>query len=214
MTNVPHSALTGADLHESKGVASAGVDTLFIADGAGSGAFKKLPATAISGLANPFGASLLHVREEQAIGVSSVSTAAVNNWVPVTLNTVKTNEVTGSSLSSSQIILPAGSYFVEAIIPYYFKIDFSLSPKISVRLQNLTTATTLQSSQPRVFGLVGLATIYHIDQGTVGLRGRFTLAGTSVVELQQYRVALTLDRPAAFGQGTEVYAEVLIWKTA
>ena len=34
-----HSSLTGADLHESKGVDTAGANSIFIADGAGSGSF-------------------------------------------------------------------------------------------------------------------------------------------------------------------------------
>lgn len=36
-----HNQLTGSDLHEPKGVASAAVDTVYIADGAGSGAWGK-----------------------------------------------------------------------------------------------------------------------------------------------------------------------------
>ena len=34
-----HSTLTGSNLHEPKGIASAAVDTVYVADGAGSGAF-------------------------------------------------------------------------------------------------------------------------------------------------------------------------------
>jgi hypothetical protein len=37
-----HSALTGADLHEPKGIAGASANTLYVADGAGSGAFAKI----------------------------------------------------------------------------------------------------------------------------------------------------------------------------
>jgi hypothetical protein len=44
------------------------------------------------------------------------------------------------------------------------------------------------------------------------LRGRFTLAATSVLELQQFKSTATFDMPNANGHGTEVYAEALIWK--
>ena len=37
-----HKDLTGADLHEPKGVASASVDTVYVADGSGSGVWKKI----------------------------------------------------------------------------------------------------------------------------------------------------------------------------
>jgi len=39
-----HSALTGSELHEPKGIAGASADTLYVADGAGSGAFAKIDA--------------------------------------------------------------------------------------------------------------------------------------------------------------------------
>jgi hypothetical protein len=37
-----HSALTGSDLHEPKGAAGASVDTVYVADGAGSGTWVKI----------------------------------------------------------------------------------------------------------------------------------------------------------------------------
>ena len=38
MADVEHSALTGSDLHEPKGVASASANSVYVADGAASGA--------------------------------------------------------------------------------------------------------------------------------------------------------------------------------
>lgn len=42
-----HSTLTGTDLHESKGVAAAAVNTVAVADGSGSTAWKLLPFAAL-----------------------------------------------------------------------------------------------------------------------------------------------------------------------
>lgn len=42
-----HASLTGADLHEPKGAASASANTLYIANGAGSGAWGKVTTTQI-----------------------------------------------------------------------------------------------------------------------------------------------------------------------
>ena len=42
-----HSTLTGADLHESKGVASASVNTVYVADGSGSGSWQKIKTTSL-----------------------------------------------------------------------------------------------------------------------------------------------------------------------
>ena len=49
MANVQHEALTGADVHEAKGVDSATADQVHVADGAGSGTHKKLEAVSLDG---------------------------------------------------------------------------------------------------------------------------------------------------------------------
>lgn len=47
---VQHSAITDPNLHEPKGVAAAAVDQVYVADGAGSGAWGKLTPSSLSGL--------------------------------------------------------------------------------------------------------------------------------------------------------------------
>ncbi len=49
MANVAHSTLTGANLHEPKGVASATSGTIYVADGAGSGSWVDVPITSLQG---------------------------------------------------------------------------------------------------------------------------------------------------------------------
>lgn len=49
MANVAHAALTGASLHEPKGVASADVGTVYVADGAGSGSWTILATNVLVG---------------------------------------------------------------------------------------------------------------------------------------------------------------------
>lgn len=44
---VLHAALTGADLHEPKGVSAASADTVYVADGAASGTWEKITADSI-----------------------------------------------------------------------------------------------------------------------------------------------------------------------
>jgi len=43
-----HASLTGAELHEPKGVASASVNTTYVADGSGSGAWQKIGSSSIN----------------------------------------------------------------------------------------------------------------------------------------------------------------------
>lgn len=44
-----HASLTGADLHEPKGVAAAAANRVYVSDGAASGAWSKLPPASIDG---------------------------------------------------------------------------------------------------------------------------------------------------------------------
>ena len=48
MANVQHSTMTGANLHEPKGVAAASADTVYVADGAGSGTWQKIASGQIN----------------------------------------------------------------------------------------------------------------------------------------------------------------------
>lgn len=49
MANVAHASLTGASLHEPKGVASAAANTVYVADGAGSGAWEDISTSSVAG---------------------------------------------------------------------------------------------------------------------------------------------------------------------
>lgn len=65
-----HASLTGAQLHEPKGAASASVDTVYVADGAGSGAWAKIDANNIDTT------SILNTNKQVAvISMADVSTA-------------------------------------------------------------------------------------------------------------------------------------------
>jgi len=74
MANVAHSTLTGANLHEPKGVAAATVGTVYVADGAGSGAWVAVPTTSIQG--GTVGSAGLHLYSD---GAGGIYTAAVSH---------------------------------------------------------------------------------------------------------------------------------------
>lgn len=149
----------------------------------------------VSGAAAP---NLLHVRDEKAqntVGGGFTSGA----WQTRTLNTVKTNEITGASLSSNEVTLPAGTYEIDALAPAY------AVARHQARLYNVTGAAVLLDG-----------TSMYADPGDVNtvsfVRGRFTLASTSAVRLE-HRCGTTngtngLGIAANFA--TEVYADVMI----
>lgn len=54
MANVAHSTLTGSELHEPKGAASAALGTVYVADGAGSGNWTSLSTSSFTGMIADF----------------------------------------------------------------------------------------------------------------------------------------------------------------
>jgi hypothetical protein len=204
MSNVAHSSLTGADLHESKGVASASADTVFVTDGAGSGVHKKVPSTALSSSANPFGAQLLHVRHELPPGTSYIPTVG---WFQLLFQQVKTNEIASASLSSNEVLLPTGTYFFEATCPTGF--SGTNTAGYQLRLRNVTSNTTLLVS-PQMWNVN--ATGNSAGTLLLSMRGRFSLGSTSNIQLQYWSNAASHLGGANNTGEVNVAADLLIWK--
>lgn len=200
MANVQHNALTGSSLHENKGVSSATDNTVATAS-SGATVWQKLTASHLTGTGNPFGAQLLHVQDEQTSGTNGAS-ILTGSWFKRTLNTVKTNEISGASLASSVITLPAGTYHVSARGPAYS------SSRHQIRLRNTTDSTDLALGSTAYTQGGGPSTSTYSDSI---IEQRFTLSGTKTIELQ-HRVAEGADLGIAASWGTEIYAQVWIWK--
>jgi len=147
---------------------------------------------------------VLHVRDEKAQNTSG-GTFTSGAWQTRVLNTSKTNTIMGASLGSNQITLPAGTYWVHATAPAY------RASRHRAKLYNTTGAADvlLGTSTYSGPGAYSAATLSFLS-------GQFTLTATSVLELQ-HRCETTL---ATHGFGvesnfaTEVYSDVVIWKTA
>lgn len=56
MVNVAHATLTGAELHEPKGVSTAALGTVYVANGAGSGSWNSVATSAFTGMIADFAA--------------------------------------------------------------------------------------------------------------------------------------------------------------
>ncbi len=152
----------------------------------------------------PSGAALptFIARDEKASSTDG-GAASAGTWQTRTLNTVVANGISGASLSSNQITLPAGTYDVCAVVPAVGVDTFT------IRLQNVTDATTL------VLAPQNQATNTYIQGAQTTLVGRFTLAGTKTVELQQYsqtaQVSYGFGRATTYG-GVAVFSVIKIQK--
>ena len=144
--------------------------------------------------------ALLHVVDEKANNTSPQTFSTGQNTRELT--TVKTNEITGSSLSSNQITLPSGTYFAQAEANGYVNARHKIS------LYNTTDAS---------YTLVGLSSNSHASYYTTSpsmLSGRFTISAQKVFELRHYIQSGTASGIATNASLVEVYANIRIWKVA
>lgn len=140
----------------------------------------------------------IHVREEQSSGNSSGSSSATTNNVR-TLNTVVRNTLTGASLASNRVTLPAGTYHVFAFSPYAGSVG-----SCRAHLWNHTDSSVL------VLGTVATSAGTQTAQSALVL-GTFTLAAQKEVSLRLYTQSggVALGSPASDGNA-EVYSQLWI----
>jgi hypothetical protein len=144
---------------------------------------------------------MLHVRDEKASGTAPGSST---NGATVTrvFNTVKKNTVTGASLASNQITLPAGTFRFRGSAP-------AMTDRHQAQLYNVTGAAVLHVGTSEYSSLSGgyAPTRSHLN-------GEIVLTGSTVIELRHYtQTAGGLGLAAGSGQ-VEVYSEMIFEKVA
>lgn len=141
------------------------------------------------------------LKQEENSGVSGGSRTA-GSWRTRNLNSTKYNSGPLVGLSNGQFTLEPGTYFLQAQSIVYD------AGSAQCRLQNTTSNTTLDHGL-----VVDTADANSNAATTVAVTSRFTLDVASELALQE-RVSNTKTEgggnPAGFG--TEVYANVEIWK--
>lgn len=126
------------------------------------------------------------------------------SWRTRDISTEVSNNITGASVVSNQLSLPAGTYYFRA-----WGIGFRCDGH-QIRLQDVTnTATLALGSTPRSPSGENVGTESSAS-------GKFTLAGTASIELQHRGASSrSID---GFGQdpgfGTQVYANLEVWRLA
>lgn len=143
--------------------------------------------------------AFLHVRDEKSAGTGGGSSGS-SSFVARDLNTVVTNQISGASLATNQITLPAGTYYIDADAPAAGNIDGTV-----IKLRNTTDSTDTIIGRPVHTVAPSIRSL---------LSGRFTIAGEKVFELQHYVVSGGTYGTAGNRGLTEIYADVRIWKVA
>ena len=162
-----------------------------------------LTAAQLNGVVDNF-QDIAIFNETQASGTNGGASVATT-WTKRVFNTTVVNNITGASIASSVITLPAGSYVVTASCPTYESYLFK------IRLQNTTDSTTAalgtseynQSSASQSRGFVS---------------GYFTITGNKNFELQHYvsvaRANAGFGYPTSIASISEVYSTIQITRVA
>lgn len=205
-------AVTGVLDETNGGTGLSSFTTGDIVYASGSNTLAKLPIgttgqfLTVSGGIPAWGSSsqqVLHVQDQKTSGTNGGTAVGGSTYAARTLNTVVTNTITGSSLVSNQITLPAGTYNIQASVPA-FRVDSFKS-----NLQNITDgAITLNGTNE-----------YSANGGSHAqtrsfITGEFTIAAPKVFEVQFASVQnfSTNGLGVASGLGTEIYTDVRITK--
>lgn len=141
----------------------------------------------------------IYVRQELAAGTSAEALAS-GAWTARNLNTTKWNDISGASVSSSVVTLPAGGYEVEISAPA------TSTNGHKVRLYNVTDGVVAD---------VGAAA-YALSTGGMSrshLRMRFTITSPKAYRIDHF-ASTGATMAGAGGASIEVYSEFKATKIA
>ncbi len=155
--------------------------------------------------------NLFVVREQHASGTTGGALTA-GGWTTYAINTSQYNNISGASIASNQITLPAGTYKVSGYGGASTTFNTTTkSNNFKPRLRNITdTSTTLVGAGGRPSGYSGTLS----DEMQMPMSGVFTIAAPKTFELQCYANAggnANTGRPISSGE-VEVYAELVFEK--
>jgi hypothetical protein len=149
---------------------------------------------------------VLWVRDEKVSG-SAAGDSVAGATVQRTLNTIKRNTITGASLSSNQVTLPAGTYRISFTAPAY------CAGAHKAWLYNVTDGAVLLAGTSDYSGGAGSASA---SSRSGAINCEIVLAASKVLEVRHYTFATSspgLGFASSSGQA-EVYTELFVEKVA
>jgi len=164
-------------------------------------------ATGAAGATGPTGSassiSVAVFTHELALNTDG-GTATQGSFIKLTLNTTQFNGITGASLSSSQVTLPAGTYYCQGIQCFYAGVG-----RIRLKLRNTTDSTDT---------ILGLNYDQNnVEEANAHLMGSFTIAAQKTFEFQ-YQVQTTVSGNGLGDNSNmgiaEVYTSISFMKVA
>jgi hypothetical protein len=168
----------------------------------GDGSAVQCSTTAIGNMSTLFAVQTLPEAAWEGIAVGGA-------WTPRKISTLQYSAIAGASLANDRITLPAGTYYIDAVLP------FMLATSVSTRLIKTSNNATLLTG-------TSLYTGSNFNDSNINsqsfLRGVFTLSATDSIELQYYistpngniASGIRSQPDITIGLGYEVYTTVFI----
>lgn len=166
-----HASLTGASLHEPKGVATATVGTVYKADGAGSGSWTTVDYRSV-----PAGYAIGHGYTQSATAVSTTSTIDIDDTIPQNTEGAEVITLTYTPQESDSILkievsLQVGGGSSSAIVAALF-VDSTASALMA-------RATYVGSGSTIDWANQSLNFVHYVVAGTTASRTYKVRIGTS-----------------------------------
>ena len=151
------------------------------------------------------GHNFLHIQDQKTQGTAG-GTFTSGDWRTRDLNTVLMNTITGASLATNQITLPAGKYYIEASAPAFYVNGHQ------AKLRRITETASDILVGTAEFCLVG--TISGACTTKSRISGIFQISNEVVFELQHRCEMTKTDNglSSAAKITTEVYSDIRIWR--
>jgi hypothetical protein len=180
----PHALLTGSELHEPKGIETASLGEVYVADGSGSGSWNNIGASSFTGMIADFAWPVVQEGWLECDG------SDVNTTTYAALYAAMTIQMTGTRVSGNNVItslsstanMRVGYYVFGTGIPSGTTIDtINSSTQITLSTNATSSGTSTVIVSP---WLLNTGTIRLPDLSAAGRYRRSRTAGTSVGQLQ------------------------------
>lgn len=161
MAQVSHKDLTGAELHESKGVSTASLDTVYVANGSGSGVWT-----------DKYSGYLIRNRFWMEQTITDVSTPNSNCWfhVPVQSEIVELSVITSAALTTANGIL---SVYINGVL-FADSLTIIQAGSVAGTLHRVTmsTANTVAANSVIEIRSNGATDTASLGYVTLGMRAK------------------------------------------
>jgi len=150
-----------------------------------------------------------HFVEQQASGVDSTdNTLTADAWNSRTLNTTISNTIVGASrVFTSQLILPAGRYYVDGWTSHYGQTSFAKARIVDVTLGVGPNNPVLLTGPP-MYGVANVTILLPVS-------GIIVFGAEGAIELQHFPDNVAADsagNAAGITGINEIYTELMVWK--